>query len=184
MRVGRVEAAPSFLLAAAWLNYLDRQNILPLALLACALHELGHYLAIRLLGGEVRRVRLTAIGAEMALESDLSYGREGFAALAGPGVNLVLALLFCRFEWGLTFSGLNLALGCFNLTPVGGLDGGRALRCTLALLAGPGLAEWAGEWLDRLFTGVLLGLGLLLAVGGGNFTLLLAALWLFARGRA
>lgn len=180
MRVGRVELTGSFFLLATWLNYLDRQSVVPLALLACALHELGHYWAIRLLGGDVRLVRLTAIGAEMVLSRPLGYGTEGAAALAGPGVNLLLALFFCRWEWGMLFSGLNLALGCFNLLPVGRLDGGRALYCTLALLTGPDTATRVGEWLDRLFTGGLLAVGLLLLGAGGNLTLFLAALWLAA----
>ena len=37
LRPGRVEVTGGFLLLAAWLNYLDRQGIVPLALLSCAL---------------------------------------------------------------------------------------------------------------------------------------------------
>lgn len=57
-RLGRVEVTGGFLLLTAWLNYLDRQGVVPLALLACALHELGHWAALRALGARVRRVRL------------------------------------------------------------------------------------------------------------------------------
>ena len=67
MRLGRVEVTGGFLLLTAWLNYLDRQGVVPLALLACALHELGHWAALRALGARVRRVRLTAVGAEMGV---------------------------------------------------------------------------------------------------------------------
>ena len=55
MRLGRVEVTGGFLLLTAWLNYLDRQGVVPLALLACALHELGHWAALRALGARVRR---------------------------------------------------------------------------------------------------------------------------------
>ena len=51
----------------AWLNYIDRAFLVPMTLIACALHELGHVAAIRLLGGSVKGVRLTAIGAELVL---------------------------------------------------------------------------------------------------------------------
>ena len=44
-----MEATGGFFLLAAWLNYLDRDRIVPLVMAACLLHELGHYLAIRLL---------------------------------------------------------------------------------------------------------------------------------------
>ena len=119
---GRVEVTGGFLLLAAWLNYLDRQGIVHLALLYCALHELGHLLVLRLLGVRVRRLSITAVGAEMEIDRSLSYGGEILAALAGPLVNLALALTFCRFSRGWVFAGLNLALCCFNLLPVGRLD--------------------------------------------------------------
>lgn len=178
MRLGRLEVSCGFLLTIAWLNYLDRQCLVPMALLACALHELGHFAAIRCLGGDIGRVRLTAIGAEMELSRPLFGWREGAAALAGPAVNLILALLACRRVEGTVFAGLNLALACFNLLPVGSLDGGRALRCLLAALAGEDAARRAGERLDLCFTALALALGAVLAVKGGNITLLLAAVWM------
>ena len=72
MRLGRVEVTGGFLLLTAWLNYLDRQGVVPLALLACALHELGHWAVLRALGARVRRVRLTSVGAEMEVARGLS----------------------------------------------------------------------------------------------------------------
>jgi len=50
MRWGRVEVHWSFFLLTAWLLYLDDQNILLMAVLACALHELGHIAAIYCFG--------------------------------------------------------------------------------------------------------------------------------------
>lgn len=178
MRLGRIEATGGFFLLAAWLNYLDRQHLVPLAAAACLLHELGHYAAIRLLGGDIKLIRLTAVGAEMVLSGPLDYWREGAAALSGPLVNLLLASFFCRVEGGALFAGLNLALGCFNLLPVGRLDGGRLIFCALSLAAGPGTAEKIRGWLDRLLTALLLAAGLWLAGAGGSVTLLLVALWL------
>ena len=180
MRLGRVEVTGGFLLLTAWLNYLDRQGVVPLALLVCALHELGHWAALRALGARVRRVRLTAVGAEMEVDRTLSYGGELLAALAGPGANLALALAFSPLTGGGLFAGLNLALGCFNLLPVGRLDGGRALHCLLSMSIGPA-AEEAEAVLDRVLIAFLLALGVLLIGWGGSFTLLLVALWLLAK---
>lgn len=171
-----MEVTGGFLLLAAWLNYLDRSFFIPMAALACGVHELGHYLCIRLLGGNVTKLRLTAVGAEMVLRRPLGYWQEGLSALAGPGVNLLLALLCCR-EGGFSFAGLNLTLALFNLMPVGRLDGGRALYCTLALLAGPDVAERAVGGLSCLCTLAVLAVGLAAGILG-NLTLLLAALWL------
>ena len=173
-----MEATSGFFLLLAWLNYLDRDHVVPLGLTAGLLHELGHYGAVRAAGGNVRLIRLTAIGAEMILDHPLDYRRELAAVLAGPAVNLLLAALFCRQQWGVTFAGLNLALGCFNLLPVGRLDGGRALTCLVSLLSGPGAACRVRERLDGLCAVSLLAAGLWLAGAGGNITLLLTALWL------
>lgn len=180
MRLGRVEVTGGFLLLVAWLNYLDRSFLLPMAMLACITHEMGHYVVIRIYGGSVKEICLTAIGAEMVVDRPLGYWQEGLTALAGPGVNLLLALAACYFKDGLLFAGLNLALALFNLMPVGRLDGGRAVYCTLALLAGPDLAGRAGRWLDRIFVVGLAVVGLLLARFQGNFTLLIVAIWLLA----
>lgn len=180
MRLGRVEVTGGFLLLLAWLNYLDRQTLVPLALVACAAHELGHWAVIRVLGGDISLVRLTAVGAEMVLKHALSYWQEGMAALAGPSVNMVLALVFCSIPQGEVFAGINLALACFNMIPVGRLDGGRALYSALALLIGEYWAGRIGRSLDLIFTALLLGLGTALAGLGGNITLFLVALWLFS----
>lgn len=185
MRLDRVEVTGGFFLLLAWLNYLDRSLLVPIALTACAAHELGHIAIIRLLGGKIKLIHLTAVGAELVLDSPMNYWQEGAAALAGPGVNLLLALGCCGFQRGLTFAGLNLALALFNLLPVGRLDGGRALHCTLSLLAGPELADRIRAHLDRLCTVGMLIIGLLLIFERGNITLMMVALWLLAAsGRA
>lgn len=179
MKIGNWEATGGFFLVMAWLNYLDRQMILPLALTACLLHELGHYLTISVLGGTIKQIRLTAVGAEMVMARSLNYWQEGLAALAGPTVNLLLARFFCSLDHGTLFAGLNLVLGCFNLLPVRCLDGGRALHCALCLISGPTAADLVGEWLNCVFSALALTVGVLLLKDGGNVTLLGIALWLF-----
>ena len=175
----KVEATGGFFLLLAWMNYLDKSFLVPMVLLACTVHELGHLFAIQMLGGTVKLIRLTVIGAEIVLARPLGYWQEGLSALAGPGANLLLAFLFCELDRGVVFAGLNLILALFNLLPVGRLDGGRALFCTLALLAGPELARRVGLWLDWLCSAGLFVAGIILALRG-NVTLLLAASWLLA----
>ena len=174
----KVEATVGFVLLVAWLNYLDRDLLVPMALAACCVHELGHIAVIQAMGGEIGEIRLTAVGAELVLARPLGYWQEGLSALAGPGINLLLALFVCNFKGYLTFAGLNLALAFFNLLPAGCLDGGRVLRCALALLAGPEPADRVGGQLDCLCGAGVLAAGLWLAVFRGNITLLLVAVWL------
>lgn len=175
-----ISCSAGFLLVAAALIYLDGQGLVLQSALACVLHELGHWAAIALLGGRVRALRLTAVGAEMELDPcrPLSYGREAAAALAGPAVNLSLAWLSVRTGRYL-FAGLNLCFGLLNLLPIRPLDGGRALSCALAA-RWPVLAERVVGAASVLLAGGLLGIGWAAWRGWGNLSLLCTAAWLVA----
>ena len=178
----RVDVSPSFLLLLAGLFWLDEGvGLLPWGLLACLFHELGHVLMAAACGGQVRRLSLTAVGAELYLvyESPPSYGRDMLIALAGPAVNLVSGAIFLVCD--LLLPGvLSFGIGAFNLLPIQPLDGGRVLYGLLADRLDP-------DWADRLMTaadgclvGALAGVGVIVAVHYANVTLLFTALWLLA----
>lgn len=178
----RLSISPGFLVLLALLCYLDQGvDLLGLGLLACALHELGHWLAICLLGGKITRLRLTAVGAELALDGSrpLSYGQECIAALAGPAASLFTAELAAREQLFL-LAGLSLGQGLFNLLPILPLDGGRALGLLLTSLGEEDRARKAMCILSAVLSGVLLGGGLVLLRVFGNPTLLVTAAWLTA----
>ena len=177
MRLGRVEVAGSFLLLITWLNYIDTQGLLPMALLACLCHECGHCIAIRAVKGRVRLLHLSCIGAQIYLERPLTQRQEFFVALCGPAVNLLLAK-------GVTheiFSGINLALAFFNLLPIGQLDGSRMLHSLLSLL-------FSGVAADKVL--LIMGYALSIIVWSSalyllclkrNFTFFLVSTWLLVR---
>ena len=128
------------------------------ALLGCVLlHEFGHALAARRFGIGTRDITLYPIGGVARLEG---IGRrpweELVIALAGPAVNLVIALVliaaFLPFGLARIPSALesdtptnllgffiltlllgNLLLAGFNLIPAFPMDGGRVLRSLLRL---------------------------------------------------
>ena len=167
-----VEVSGGFLLVLAMLYYWDGQGILIWALAACGVHELGHWAAIRLLGGRVTLLRLTCVGAEMRLSAryPLSWGRQLLAALAGPAVSLLTAWAAARMAGGrealFLFAGLNLALGLFNLLPA-------------ALMHSEGLAGRMVRFSTMAGSLFLAACSAVLFVRGTfNLTLILAALWL------
>ena len=182
------------LLAA--LLFLDRQNVVPWALLACAIHELGHLAAIYALGGRMGGLHLTVSGAEIIPERDtlFSYGEELLIIAAGPAFSLLAAAVAGWIASGgacealFLFAGLNLAAGVFNLLPLWPLDGGRLLQLLLIRLLDPIRGERACQLFTAMLGTGLLALGLVLMVQTrGNPTLLLTALWILAgvggRGR-
>jgi len=193
VRLGRAEISGGALFALALLYYLDDSGVTPWVLLACLCHELGHWGALRALGGSVKRIRLTCVGAELQLSAarPLPPGRMVLAALAGPGVNLLLAffsaLLARRGSGGrlYLFAGLNLGLAAFNLLPAAWLDGGRALEELLALAGREDLGRKAVQLGGDLVAALLLAAGVVLLwqSGGRNFTLLIAGIWLTAMAR-
>ena len=117
--------------------------VLPLVLLSAACHEMGHLAALRLAGARVTQFRLNAFGAEIQADTRyLSYPREILCTLAGPAVNLLLALVFARGVGNFTAAGANLLLGTFNLLPVPALDGGRALHLLVSWMLDPMAYGW------------------------------------------
>ena len=150
-------------------------NVLPLVALSALCHELGHLGALRLAGAEVESVRLTAFGAEIQADTRyLPYGREILCTLAGPAVNLVLALVLARAAGDYVLAGANLLLGLFNLLPVPSLDGGRALFLLVSWALDPIAADAASRTVGRCCSLALTAIALVLTLwhGAGLFLLL------------
>lgn len=149
------------------------------------LHELGHSLAAIGYGIPVRDITLLPIGGVARLERMPEKPlHELVVALAGPAVNIILALILLPVVLGLAvtqsvplslsawsqpgLSGLlaflfsaNLTLAAFNLIPAFPMDGGRVFRAVMGL------------FLDyQQATRIAVTVGRVLAVGFGLFGLL------------
>jgi Zn-dependent protease len=153
----------TFFMVVAWIaliHWNERQSLAAviegvgfiLALFACIVaHEFGHALTAARYGIRTRDITLLPIGGLARLERipDVPV-QELWVALAGPAVNVVVAILL--FGW-LQASGAwqsidrlavttgefaervmvaNVFLAGFNLLPAFPMDGGRALRALLA----------------------------------------------------
>ena len=186
MRIGRIVVTGGFVLMAALVVFFDSSGFAPLLLLTAFVHELGHFAAIRALGGRVLRLHLGLVGLRIDYEGRrIGYPGEIIIALMGPLSNLALAYgasFLGRHTGGETaffLAGISLGAALFNLLPVYQLDGGRALYCLLALkldLSRAGRVICVLS-LALIFTMLVAGMALLLW-SGWNFTLLTAAAWL------
>ncbi len=141
------------------------------------LHELGHALAARRFGIGTRDITLLPIGGVARLERMPEDPRQELqVALAGPAVNVALALFFFAVSGGTrAFSQMldveimgrnfltsliwvNIALTIFNLVPAFPMDGGRVLRSLLAFklsyLTATRIAARIGQILALGFVGL------------------------------
>ena len=176
--------------------------LIALLFVCVTLHELAHSLVARRYGATVRGITLLPIGGIAYLDGEPERpAQEFWMALAGPAVNIVLAVLIGAFAlpllgwralagfgalWG-TLNGLtlerllvdlltaNVGLAIFNLMPAFPMDGGRVLRAVLA-------SRMDGLDATRIAVRVGQGLAVLLGLAGlltGALNLLLVAGFVF-----
>ncbi len=93
-------------------------------IVAVAFHECCHYLAVRILGGDVYRLSIHIGGIEMQCGT-LTERRRILAILCGPASGFLLVLLG---RWFPRLALCSWVLSVYNLIPLLPLDGGRALE--------------------------------------------------------
>lgn len=142
-------------------------------LLSVIVHELGHALVARRYGIETREIMLTPVGGLARLDGYPQGLAELAIAIAGPLVNLILAIAVFL---GLASAGLppwgagavvdlpsalqwlligNLGLFALNLLPAFPLDGGRILRAALSFPMGQERATKIATRLGMVLAGFL-----------------------------
>ncbi|GAB4539160.1 MAG: site-2 protease family protein [Anaerolineae bacterium] len=164
------------------------------------LHELGHSLAAMAYGIPVRDITLLPFGGVARLERMPEKPLQEFVvALAGPAVNVVLAIALAPIVLGLAavqaeplalismrsqggLPGLlsflliaNVSLALFNLLPAFPMDGGRIFRAGLGLFLDFPRATSLAVTVGRMLA---VGLGIF-GVFMGQFFLALIALFIF-----
>ena len=168
--------SPGFLVTLGVSVLAGAGSVLPAVLGAAVCHEAGHLLALWAYHVPVESVTIGPVGAVIRASGQdrLSYGRDLLATLAGVGVNFILAFLFARVTGEYLFAGANFILGVYNLLPIRGLDGGRALYLAVAWATEPFTAQRVCYLVNLITLALLLALvvGLVWETGGGMLFLL------------
>ena len=156
----------------------DSVVFLVLVFLCVTLHEFGHIAMGRRFGIRTPQVILSPLGGIASMERmPEKPGQELLVALAGPFVNVVIALLLAAV-FGLSLAGtyavdfeaaslaqrlllVNVTLVLFNLVPAFPMDGGRVLRALLAMRLGKPRATALAARIGQGFAFLFVALGLL-----------------------
>src|SRR5208282_5212331 len=117
------------------------------------IHEFGHQLACRQVGGKTSQIILWPLGGVAYVSPPQRPGAQLWSIAAGPLVNVVLFPIFSIIWWLVDSAGwqetmpnayfftqmlwsINLVLLIFNMLPIYPLDGGQILRSLLWFVFG------------------------------------------------
>lgn len=95
------------------------------ACFSIALHELCHFLALKLFAVRIYEIQITCSGVTMRTEP-MKPQKEFLCALAGPASCLIA---FALARWFPRFAVCSAFHAAYNLLPIYPSDGGRALYC-------------------------------------------------------
>jgi len=143
------------------------------------LHEFGHSLACRQVGGQADRIVIWPLGGVAYVSPPFRPGAQLWSIAAGPLVNLVLVPVFIIvisvlaavgfasesrdfWLWLKTAEWINKALLVFNLLPVYPLDGGQIFRSLLWFKMGPRRSLLAATSVGLIGVAGLVGLAVLM----------------------
>lgn len=199
----------TFFLLLAWIGFARYAQggtpaaiegiVLIVLVFACVLaHEFGHALAARRYGIRTPDITLLPIGGVARLERmPEKPSQEIVVALAGPAVNVVIALVLVLILGGradlaslealddprtgllVQLASINVFLVLFNLIPAFPMDGGRVLRALLATRFPRAQATAVAARVGQGFAFVLGFLGLL-----GNPLLIFIAIFVYIAASA
>ncbi len=122
-----------FMAAVTIMLATDRTGYMLPTLFAVIIHEAAHLFVMWVQDCAPLSVRLIPASVQINKKFSFSHKNDILIAAAGPAANLLLCgcLYFNYAAFGnmtvLYYSLLNLIIGCFNLLPVKGLDGGTIL---------------------------------------------------------
>lgn len=131
----KIKVSPLFILFSFLVVFFGHFSLFFTYITILLIHELTHYLLARKYGYMSQTICIMPYGLVMNDENLYSKKDEIFISLAGPIVNILLALVCVAMWWYIPqsyyftydFMFANMILGIYNLIPIYPLDGGRVL---------------------------------------------------------
>ncbi len=171
---------------AALIYYICDSKTITAVLCAALAHELGHLLAMGVLGFRVKHFRIEAKGFCIDYCGYAGAVGHALAAAAGPIAGLVYSVCASYFgnqinsDWLCLSSGISFVLSMFNILPALPLDGGRILMCLCCAFCGEQQGRVICSAVSTVCGLLLLGLGTMLVAKGIGAAVLISAIWLLA----
>lgn len=179
----RIEVKFLFIAVLAMLLTVDRSGVVLYAFISSAAHELAHLLAMLLFKGNVLSISFEIFGIRIVKTDSLLLHEEIITLLAGPSVNILLFFLCSGSALPSVslIAAVNLAIGVFNLLPVGSLDGGMVVSLLCNHFWGSKTGNKVVFAISLIILVPLVVLGIILLVQTRtNFSLLAVSLFLLA----
>lgn len=126
--MSKIRIEDSFIILLAVVCWLDTDGSLWIFFAAAAIHEMGHWLMLRILGGRVQCFRLTAAGGNLKYWLPVpAKWKHALIAAGGPALGF-LGTYWAAAQGYYTLAGAGILLNLVNCLPVPPLDGGLLVR--------------------------------------------------------
>lgn len=180
----RFSISVPFAVMLSFLLITDQTGFMSASVLAVAVHEIGHLVAMYFTKSLPESIRFGFGGIEIISRSFTTFSKSLAVCISGPIANIIFFFLFylvgkCADSLTfLCFAAVQLLVGAINLMPIRGLDGGDLLKYALSatVKCNP---EFALRWVSVIFSCVITVLGVIVSVKNvSNPSLLLLGIYL------
>lgn len=179
----KIKVSVYFAATLAILCVLSKNGYASFGLICCILHETGHLICMKAVGGKVNGISFGVYGMRIdcAPDTNLSPFQDAIIALGGPLVNVIL-LIFGLLTDNQMLLSVNAVLAIFNLMPVESMDGYNLIYNLLITRHEPEKIKTALKIISAVFLLLLYFFGFLVLLRSRyNFTVLAVAVYLTLR---
>ncbi len=181
----RVRISYLFAVIVTIMLFLDQSRLFLPTTLAVFLHECAHLAVMKFYGCAPTEIALVPAGIQIVKRFSARINEENTILIAGPLCNFLLFGVFCalagcyRTDRLYTYAAVQLVVGCFNLLPAQGLDGGGLLYNFFLKNNTPSFAKRKSAAVSVAFCVLLVIAGIILSDGKNiNISIFILAIYI------